>query len=275
MMCRVLEVSRQGYYAWRKRSVSKRQREDAALLRRIRQLFGRSGGSYGSPRIWAQLRAEGHAVGRHRVARLMWQAGLRARRKQGYKRKGKGTAANAPAENLLRQDFGASKPNRKWLADITYIAAGQNQLKLALVMDVYSRKVVGWSMSQRATSQLVKDALNMALQRREVSQGLILHSDRGSQYTEAGYRQLLRDRGIRQSMSGVGNCYDNAMMESFIATLKTECACSRFATLKEARAAVFRYIEGWYNRRRLHSGLEYVSPLQFEQAAGYDKKDVN
>lgn len=274
MMCRVLGVSRQGYYAWLKRSPGKRQRENATLLAAIRRIFKRSGGSYGSPRIWAQLVEEGHAVCRHRVARLMREAGLQARRKQGYKRKG-AASADPSAVNLLNQDFQASRPNRKWLADITYIATGQGQLKLALVMDAWSRLVVGWSMSDRATSQLTKDALNMALQRREVSQGLIHHSDRGSQYTDKGYRQVLQDRGIQQSMSGVGNCYDNAMMESFIATLKTECAYIRFATMSEARSAIFSYIEGWYNRQRLHSGLEHMSPEQYEQAAEFPKEPVN
>ena len=271
MMCRVLRVSRQGYYAWLKRSPGKRQREDATLLPLIRQRFRRSGGSYGSPRIWAQLRAEGYAVGRHRVARLMREAGLQARRKQGYRRKRTTAAANAPVGNLLDQNFQASKPNRKWLADITYIAAGQDHLKLALIMDAWSRRLVGWSMSARATSQLTKAALNMALQRREVSQGLIHHSDRGSQYTDHSYQKLLQDRGIQQSMSAAGNCYDNAMMESFIATLKTECAHTRFATMAEARRAVFRYIEGWYNRQRLHSGLDHMSPEQYEQEGGFPK----
>ena len=274
MMCRVLGVSRQGYFAWLKRSPGKRQREKATLLPLIRQRFERSGGSYGSPRIWKQLVEEGHAVCRHRVARLMREAGLQARRKQGYKRK-RAASANPPAGNLLNQDFRASRPNHKWLADITYIATGQGQLKLALIMDAWSRLVVGWSMSDRATSQLTKDALNMALQRREVSQGLIHHSDRGSQYADHSYQKLLQDRGIQQSMSGTGNCYDNAMMESLIATLKTECAYIRFATMTEARSAIFRYIEGWYNRQRLHSGLEHMSPEQFEQTAGFPKETVN
>lgn len=273
-MCRVLGVSRQGYFAWLKRSPGKRQREKALLLPLIRHHFERSGGSYGSPRIWAQLQADGYAVGRQRVARLMQAAGLQARRKQGYKRK-RAAAAKPAAGNLLNQDFQASRPNRKWLADITYIATGQGHLKLALIMDACSRMVVGWSMSDSATSQLSKDALNMALQRREVSQELIHHSDRGSQYTDHSYQKLLQDRGIQLSMSGAGNCYDNAMMESFIATLKTECAHTRFATMSAARSAIFRYLEGWYNRQRLHSGLDYMSPEQYEQAAKFPKENVN
>ena len=274
MMCRVLEVSRQGYYAWLKRSPGKRQRENDALLRHIQRIFADSGGSYGSPRIWAQLRAEGHAAGRHRVARLMRAAGLQARRKQGYKRKGK-AAANPPADNLLRQDFFAAEPNRKWLADIVQIRTNQGWLMLAVIMDACSRMVVGWSMDRRATSELTKAALRMALQRREVRKGLIHHSDRGSQYGEKGYRQLLRDKGIQQSMSAAGNCYDNAMMESFFATLKTECAYEPFQTIAAARSEVFRYMEVRYNRQRLHSSLDNMSPMQYERAGGFPKKRVN
>ena len=268
LMCKVLEVSRSGFYAWLKRGPSRRALEDADLLQRLEAIHQRSGGTYGSPRAHAELQEQGIRVGRHRVARLMRAHDIRAKRKQGYKRARTASSAEA-ADNLLAQDFGASGPNRKWLADITQIRSGEGWLHLAVILDAWSRKIVGWSMSRRANSQLVKDALDMALKRRRVRSGLVLHSDRGSQYTERSYQRMLRERGIPSSMSGVGNCYDNAMVESFIATLKTECLDKPLATIGETKLATFRYIEVWYNRQRRHSALAYVSPAEFERTADW------
>ena len=265
-MCRVLGVSRSGFFGWLKRVESRRKREDAALLQRIREIFLGSKGTYGSPRIWAELIAMGWRVSRKRVARLMRLAGIYAIRKQGYWRRKKVAAATAAAPNILQQDFSATGVNQKWLADIVYIATKQGWLHLAVVMDAFSRRIVGWSMNLRANSRLAQNALLMAVQQRDSPGPLIHHSDRGSQYTDRRYQQLLTDRGIRPSMSDAGSCYDNAMVESFFATLKTECANLVFDTINQARGTITYYIEAWYNRRRRHSSLGFVSPIQFEGA---------
>ena len=266
LMCRVLDVSKSGFFAWLKRAESRRQREDVKLLQRIREIFLGSDRTYGSPRVWAELVDKGWRVSRKRVARLMRLAGMFAIRKQGYSRwkKAKSSAASAP--NILQQDFSATRVNEKWLADIAYIATKEGFLHLAVVMDVFSRRIVGWSMNRRANSRLAQNALLMALQRRELRGPLTHHSDRGSQYTDRRYQQMLTDRGIQPSMSDAGSCYDNAMVESFFATLKTECANYVFETINEARGAIAYYIEAWYNRRRRHSSLGFVSPMQFEEA---------
>ncbi len=264
-MCHVLDVSKSGFFAWLNREESQRKREDAKLLRKIREVFLGSDRTYGSPRVWADLCAKGWRVSRKRVARLMRLAGMYAIRKQGYRRRKKSSASTSAAPNLLQQDFSATGINQKWLADIVQVATKEGRLHLAAVMDAFSRQIVGWSMNQRATGHLTLDALNMALDRREITGQLIHHSDRGSQYTDQRYQQLLADRGIRQSMSATGSCYDNAMMESFFATLKHECANRVYGTIKEARQALFYYIEAWYNRRRRHSSLDFASPMQYEQ----------
>ncbi len=266
-MCRVLNVSRSGFFAWLKRGVSQHKREDAQLLRLIRESFERSRHTYGSPRIWAELFAQGWRVSRKRVARLMRLAGIYALRKQGYRRRKKAGALASAAPNRLQQDFKATAMNQKWLADIVQIATAQGWLYLAVVLDAYSRRIVGWSMKRTAPSALAQDALKMALARRRVIGALIHHSDRGSQYTDRRYQQLLADHRIQASMSAAGNCYDNAMMESFFATLKTECANRVFHTINEAKAEILHYIEGWYNRHRRHSSLSFTSPMQFEEAA--------
>ena len=263
-MCRVLDVSKSGFFAWLKRGESQRKREDAALLRRIREIFAVSNRTYGSPRIWAELFATGWRVSRKRVARLMRLAGIYAIRKQGYRRRQKSSASTSAAPNILQQDFSATGINQKWLADIAYIATKEGWLHLAVVMDAFSRRIVGWSMKRRADSQLAQNALQMALDRRAISSQLIHHSDRGSQYTDHRYQQLLADRGIQPSMSHAGSCYDNAMVESFFATLKTECGNRIFDTVKEAKQALFYYIEAWYNRQRRHSSLGFASPMQYE-----------
>ena len=264
-MCRVLNVSRSGFFAWLKRGESRRQRENAKLLRKIREVFLVSDRTYGSPRVWAALWAKGWRISRKQVSRLMRLAGIYAIRKQGYRRRKKSSASALAAPNILQQDFSATGINQKWLADIVYIATKEGWLHLAVVMDAFSRRIVGWSMKRRADSQLAQNALLMALQQRKLSRPLIHHSDRGSQYVDHRYQQLLADRGIQPSMSGAGSCYDNAMMESFFATLKHECANRAFDTINDARRTVAYYIEAWYNRRRLHSSLGFASPLQYEQ----------
>jgi putative transposase len=245
-MRRVLDVNKNGFFAW----------EDAKLLRRIREIFAGSGRTYGSPRVWAELFARGWQVSRKRVARLMRLAGMFAIRKQGYQVRKK--AAAAP--NILQQSFSANAINQKWLADIVYIATKEGWLHLAVLMDAYSRRILGWSMKRRANSRLAQDALKMALARRKIQGQLIHHSDRGSQYTDHRYQQLLADNHIQPSMSATGRCYDNAMVESFFATLKTECANRLFDSINEAKQALFYYIEAWYNRRRRHSSLGFSQP---------------
>lgn len=264
-MCRVLNVSRSGFFAWLKRGESRRKQEDAKLLRKIREVFLGSDRTYGSPRVWAELWAKGWRISRKRVARLMRLAGIYAIRKQGYRRRKKSSASASAAPNILQRDFSATDINQKWLADIVYIATKEGWLHLAVVMDAFSRRIVGWSMKRRANSRLAQNALLMALEQREISGPLIHHSDRGSQYVDHRYQQLLADRGIQPSMSGAGSCYDNAMMESFFATLKHECANRAFDTINDARRTVAYYIEAWYNRRRLHSSLGFASPMQYEQ----------
>jgi len=265
-MCRVLDVSTSGFFAWLKRVESRRQQEDAKLLQRIREIFADSGRTYGSPRVWAELVAKGWRVSRKRIARLMRHAGIFAIRKQGYRRRKKAAVPESAAPNVLQQDFSARGVNEKWLADIAYIATKEGFLHLAVVMDAFSRRIVGWSMNRRATSRLAQNALLMALQKRELRGPLTHHSDRGSQYTDQRYQQMLTDRGILPSMSDAGSCYDNAMVESFFATLKTECANRVFDTINEARCTIAYYMEAWYNRRRRHSSLGFASPMQFEEA---------
>lgn len=263
----MLDVSKSGFFAWLKRGESGRKREDAKLLQRIREIFIGSDRTYGSPRVWAELLARGWQVSRKRVARLMRFAGIFAIRKQGYKPRKKSVVSTSAAPNILQQDFSATGINQKWLADIVYITTKEGWLHLAAVMDAFSRRIVGWSMNRRANSQLAQKALLMAVQQREIQGSLIHHSDRGSQYTDQRYQQLLTDHSIQPSMSNTGSCYDNAMMESFFATLKTECANRVFDTINEARRDIAYYIEAWYNRRRLHSSLGFASPMQFEEAS--------
>lgn len=209
----------------------------------------------------------GRSVSRKRVARLMRIHGIQAKRKQRYKSTTKRNPSVDPAPNLIAQDFNAPGANDKWVADMTYIDTREGWLYLAAILDVYSRKIVGWSMSDRLQKHLVEDALQMAVGRRDLQGGLIHHSDQGSQYTSHDFLALLQQHDIQVSMSGVGNCYDNAMMESFFATLKTECVSQLFASRQQARQLIFEYIEVWYNRCRRHSALGYLSPEQYEQRA--------
>jgi putative transposase len=273
-MCQVLKVSTSGYYEWRERLPSAREQANERLLGAIRRVHADSRGTYGSPRVQAALRREGVCVSRHRVARLMRRhgiAGTRSKRKRPVTTQQDGRAGAAP--NLLAQDFVATRPNEKWLADITYIDTDEGWLYLAAVLDLYARAIVGWSMADHLRSELVEEALKMALGRRFPLDGLLHHSDRGSQYTSDAVRALLCNHAIQVSMSGVGNCYDNAPMESFFGTLKTECASSRFASHAEARRAIFEYLEVWYNRQRLHSAIGYRPPAEFELAF-YETKCV-
>jgi len=270
VMCRVLKVSRGGFYGWCKRRPSRRSRREAELLVKIRKVYQDSRGLYGYPRAHRALLIDGEAVSRNTVARLMRKAKIRARIRRRYvPRTTDSRHARPVADNRLRRDFAAPAPNRKWLADITYVPSGEGWLYLAAVLDTFSRKIVGWSMADHMETALVSDALKMALQhRRPVGAKLLHHSDRGSQYASDDYQQLLNRHGISVSMSGRGNCYDNAMMESFWATLKCELIhLQRYATRAQARQSIFEYIEVFYNRRRLHSSLGYVSPDSFEAAA--------
>lgn len=269
-MCKVLRVGRSGYYAWRKRKPSAREKANQALTEEIRRMYLKSRCTYGSPRVHAALVREGIGCGRNRVARLMRRAGLAGRRpKRRYPRTTQRRPGTIPAPNLLKRDFSAQRPNQKWVTDITYIDTAEGWLYLAPVLDLYGRRIVGWSMADHMESSLVEAALNMAVAQRQPQAGLLHHSDQGSQYTSYDYLSLLHKHNCQISMSGAGNCYDNSAMESFFSTLKTECASEQFETLAQARSAIFEFIEVWYNRQRLHSSLGYLSPAEFEQRSGH------
>jgi len=265
MMCRLLEVSRSGYYDWRSRPPSARAEANRCLMEDIQRVFTAHKGRSGAPRITAQLRTEGQRLGKKRVARLMQSDGLRAKAARKYKATTNSNHNLPVAPNLLEQDFTATAPNQKWVSDITYIATDEGWLYLAVVLDLYARRVVGWAMSERMTATLVCDALQMALWRRKRPSGVIVHSDRGSQYCSSAHRGLLRDNGLLCSMSKKGDCYDNAAMESWNHSLKVEAIHGeRFVTRQMAKDHVFEYIEIYYNRKRLHSRLGYLSPETFE-----------
>lgn len=266
ILCRVLQVSGSGYYAWRGRPSAQRTQVNQDLLKQIRQVHAASRHTYGIRRVTAALRQQGVVCNRKRVARLMRQAQLQGC-PRGHRRftTTQVQPGRQVAANVLQQDFTATAPNRKWLGDITYIPTLEGFLYLASLEDVFSRKIVGWAMAASLESKLVERALHMALFQRQPNGALLHHSDRGSQYTSVDYRRLLAAHAITVSMSGTGNCYDNAMKESFFATLKSECVTRPFATRAQARIAIFDYIEVFYNRQRLHSALGYRSPEQFEQ----------
>jgi putative transposase len=265
-MCQVLEVSENGYYNWRKRGKSKRKQEDEELAERIEDAYQQHGGKYGSPRIHAALKTQGVYCGRKRVARLMREKDLYAKRKRRKARTTNSHHRFPIAPNLLERNFAANAPNKKWVADITYIETREGWLSLSGVLDTYSRKIVGWGMDKRHDTILVETALQMAVQNRHPAAGLIHHSDRGSEYASTRYQMWLQQYAIQASMSEKGDCYDNAMMESFWATLKEECCgATIFATREEAKTAIFTYIEVYYNRKRLHSSLGYMSPVDYEK----------
>jgi len=276
VLCRVLDVARSGFYAWRQRPMSRRAQENQGLVTQIRACYQASRGRYGSPRIHQDLRAHGLQVGRHRVARLMRLHGLcSVSRRRAWKRPATATQALVVA-NVLRRQFVATRPNQKWVGDITYVPTRQGWLYVAVLLDLYSRRIVGWAMDDRATTTLTLSALEMALQQRSVPVGLLHHSDRGSQYGAVAYQQRLAAGGIQCSMSRPGNCWDNAVVESFFATLKTELLVNvhPYLTRQNIRTAIFEYVEGFYNRVRRHSTLGYLSPREFEERAAHSTSGV-
>ena len=267
-MCKVLSVSKSGYYAWLKRPESKRTGEERILLPLIRMVYTRHKKRYGSPRIADALCDEGYSVKKNRVARIMRDNGIRARGKRKFRVTTKAGHRHPVAAHLLNRQFNVTAPNRVWVADLTYIRTAEGWLYLAAVMDLYSRRIVGWAMGKRITAELTLEALQQALSRRTVSPGLLHHSDRGSQYAAEAYQRLLQRHGITVSMSRKGDCWDNAPMESFFATLKTELVYEEtFLTREEAKLKIFEYIEAYYNRDRRHSTLGHKSPVDFENAA--------
>ena len=269
LMCQTLDVSRSGFYAWLGREESGRACENRRLTALIRDIFTESRGTYGVPRVHAILRRRGQKCGRNRVARLMQDAGLRSKTKRRFRVKTTDSKHDHPiAPDLLGQDFTASVPNEVWVSDITYIPTDEGWLYLASTMDLFSRKVVGWSMASTLHATIVIDALVMGIDQRKPAPGLIHHSDRGVQYAASDFRDVVTAHGFVASMSRKGNCYDNAAKESFYHTLKGELVNhEHYRTRDEARGSVFEYIEAFYNRQRIHSTLGYLSPADFESAA--------
>jgi putative transposase len=265
-MCRVLSVSISGYYAWRSRERPERERNDQALSECIVRIHEQSRGTYGSPRIHAELQEQGQHVGRKRVARLMRASSLAGvSRRRSFHTTRRDPAAR-PAPDLVDRKFTADGPNQLWVADMTYIPTLEGFHYLAVVLDVWSRKIVGWAMSSRMATQIVDDALAMAVQQRRPAAGVIHHSDQGSQYTSTEFGRRCREAGVRPSMGSVGDCYDNAMCESFFATLECEMLDRiTLADRRQAELAVFDFIEGFYNTHRRHSALGYLAPVTFEQ----------
>lgn len=268
-MCRVLKVSRSGFYDWCSRAQSARALEDRCLTERIRQIHERNRQAYGVIKIHRELRAQGCGCGHNRVARLKRIAGIQTKRMRRFRASYEPHQRPAAASNVLNRQFQVAEPNRAWVADTTFIATRAGFLYLAALLDLYSRRVVGWAMGHQHTQQLVSQALDMAIEQRAPKPGLIHHSDQGSQYAAGLYQQSLTEHGFVASMSRRGNCYDNACAESFFSTLKNELIhhCD-FHTREQARSAIFDYIELFYNRQRLHASLGYVSPAQFEQRVG-------
>lgn len=265
-LCRVLQVSPSGYYAWLGRPPSRRALDDAVLSERIRAIHTASDGNYGSPNIHAELRDEGTRVGRKRVARLMRAAGIRGvSRRRGFVVTTRRDPEKRPAPDLVKRKFVADGPNQLWVADMTYVPTWAGFIFLAIVLDVWSRRVVGWAIGEQMTAELVLAALNMAITQRRPTE-VIHHSDQGSQYTSVAFGQRCAKMGVRPSMGSVGDAYDNAMAESFFASLECELIDRRsFQSKAEARLALFTYIEGWYNLRRRHSALGRMSPSKFER----------
>jgi len=266
LSCDVLEVSRSGYYAWRKRPMSARRQRHQALAAKVQAAHVESRRTYGSPRVYRELKAKKQVVSENTVAKIMQEIGLRAKAKRKFVPRTTDSAHGQPiAPNRLDRQFAPAEPDRTWACDITYIPTDEGWLYLAGVIDVGSRRIVGWSMADHMRTELVSDAMEMALARRRPPEGLLHHSDRGVQYASDAYQALLQSSQIAVSMSGKGDCWDNAVMESFSATLKTELVHhEHYATREQARQSIFEYIEVFYNRQRIHSSLGYVSPEAFE-----------
>jgi transposase InsO family protein len=264
-MCTLLNLSRSGFYAWKKKPLSVRAVRNEALTHEIRKIYGEGRGEYGSPTIYEALRQKGHRVNHKRIARLMRQIGLRSKTVRRFKRTTKPCNDRDAAPNLLQQKFQTDRPNTVWLSDITYIDTDEGWLYLTTIDDMCSRRIVGHAITDHLRATAVVEALQMALGRRSVTPGLIFHSDRGKQYADKRVRKIFKAHGIIQSMSSTGNCYDNAMAESFFATLKKgHIFWERFQTKEEARRKLFEYLEIFYNRIRRHSSLDYKSPVAFE-----------
>ena len=265
LMCRLLSVSRSGYYGWKRRPPSTREQSNRLLAVEIKRAFDDEKGRPGSPRVARRLKAEGVSAGRHRVARIMRDNGWRAKAARKYKATTNSKHSLPVAPKLLEHDFSAATPDQKWVSDITYVWTDEGWLYLAVVLELYSRRVIGWAISERMTATLVCDALVMALWHRKVPTGVTVHSDRGSQYCSAVYQELLNKHQLVCSMSKKGDCYDNAAMESWNHSFKVEAIHGeRFRTRSDAKYQVFEYIEVYYNRKRLHSKLGYLSPVAFE-----------
>lgn len=264
-MCKVLKVSRSGYYGWRDRPESKRDQQDRVLLEQIRNVHERNKQAYGANKTWRALREEGVVCGKHRVARLRRLDGIEARRKRRFRLAYQARQSAPPAPNLLKAPFKASRPDQVWMADITFVATRSGWLYLAVLIDLYSRMVVGWSMKERRDQDLVNEALGMALKQRTPKVGVLHHSDQGIQYSSGSYLQLLEQHGFVRSMSRKGNCYDNAVVESFFSSLKNELIHFQdYYTREQARTEIFEYIEVFYNRQRIHQSLAYQTPAKYE-----------
>jgi len=265
-VCEVLEVSRSSYYKRKKIGQGKRYRENKVLFEKIKVIYEGSRERYGSPRITEELKRQGIKCNKKRVARIMRKNGIEARIFRKYRNTTNSEHQKERSENILSREFNRQKPNEVWTSDITYIRTEEGWLYLAAVIDIYSRKIIGWQLDKRLNSDLVERALYNALMDRKVESGIIFHSDQGIQYASESFRKLLKEHGFIQSMSRRGNCYDNAITESFFHTLKTELIYrSKYKTREEARRSIFEYIEIFYNRKRLHSAIGYRSPVEFEK----------
>ena len=265
-MCDVLEVSRSGYYAWSRCQKSRREQANESLKPEVKRVFLESKRRYGSPRVHKQLMIEGIACGRHRVAKLMRAQELMARRKRKYRKVWSERDYRANARNVLNREFDVKEPNKVWATDVSYFWTQSGWIHLAIVMDLYSRRIIGWSMHKRVDQSLTRDALEMALSQREPQKGLIHHSDQGAEYTNYAYQGFVKEHNMVASMSRRGECHDNAVVESFFKSIKVELVKQqKFRTPEEARSAIFEYIEIFYNRKRLHSTLGYVAPVEYER----------
>jgi putative transposase len=266
MMCRLLDVSRSGFYAFLKRPLSARQQQRQRVSEAIEKTFVAFKKRYGAPRLVQEVNAQGIPCSLNHVALLMREKGLRARNGKGFRYRARVESKTNVSDNLLAQRFEADRPNRKWVSDITYIKTGRSWLFLAVVLDLFSRKVIGWALDNHMREGLILEAFNMAVSCRDIDDSVLLHSDRGVQYRGHEYQQALKDNGILCSMSRKGNCWDNAVMESFFGRLKVELIyAENFKTVEETHAGLFEYIEMFYNRKRRHSAIGYISPHQYEQ----------